>query len=302
MPPRPAPSLQLSLRRRIEAATAHIFMGAMGRLEIDTASAWGGWLGRRLGPLSGAQRTALGNLAQALPELDVTARQDIASQAWDNFGRTMTEYAILPRLWTEGWRDRITVSGHEPLVALAADRKPALLFSGHLGNWETIPLALAQLARPLTIVYRAPNNPAIDAMIGKIRAAYTTAMAPKGAAGARMILKALEAGELVFMVVDQKINEGLEIPFFGRGAFTGPAIARLAMRFGCPVVPVRCERQDGCRFHITVEPPWTFGGPIVGPPNEDAVRAALIRINARIEAWVREHPGEWLWMHRRWPK
>ncbi|TAL01692.1 MAG: lauroyl acyltransferase [Rhodospirillaceae bacterium] len=299
---RPDPSLQLSIRHRIEAAAACAFLGAMARLPIDAASALGGWLGRRIGPLNSAHRTTLRNLAQALPELNAQAHRDIAGQAWDNLGRTVTEYAVLPRLWAEGWRDRITVSGYEPLAALAAARKPAILFSGHIGNWETIPLALASLARPLTIVYRPPNNPAIDTVIGKIRSAYTAAMAPKGAAGARMIIKALDAGELVFMVVDQKINEGLAIPFFGRGAFTGPAIARLAMRFGCPVIPVRCERLDGCRFHVTVETPWTFGGPLIGPPDENTVRAALTRINARIEAWVRERPGQWLWMHRRWPK
>jgi KDO2-lipid IV(A) lauroyltransferase len=273
----------------------------MACLSVERASAWGGRLGRAIGPLSRAHRTALRNLERAMPELDTAARARIMAEAWENFGRTMTEYAVLPRLWPAGWRTHITVAGHEHLHALAAAGKPALLFSGHLGNWETIPLALAQLARPLTIVYRPPNNPAVDAMIGNVRRNYTSAMAPKGPAGARMIIKALEQGELVFMVVDQKINEGLEIPFFGRGAFTGPAIARLAMRFNCPVVPIRCERLDGFRFHITVEAPWHLDA-ATEQPREDAVRAALVRINTRLEDWIRERPGQWLWMHKRWPK
>ena len=291
---------QLGLRHRVEAAAARGFLGTLARLPIDRASAGGGRLGRLAGPLSSAHRTALRNLAMAMPELDESTRQRIIREVWDNFGRTMAEYAVLPRLWSDGWRDRITVSGHEYVAPLSARRKPAILFAGHLGNWEAIPLALAQLARPLTIVYRPPNNPAVDAMIGEIRSAYTTAMAPKGSAGARMIIKALEAGELVFMVVDQKINEGLEIPFFGRGAFTGPAIARLAMRFGCPVIPVRCERTAGCNFHIDIEEPWTFGE-ATASPDEGSVRDALVRINARLEQWIRSRPGQWLWMHKRWP-
>jgi len=68
------------------------------------------------------------------------------------------------------------------------------------------------------------------------------------------------------------------------------------------VFPVRCERLDGCRFHITVEPPWTFTKSTDGTPTEEDVRAAMTRVNARLEDWIRERPGQWLWMHRRWPK
>jgi KDO2-lipid IV(A) lauroyltransferase len=298
---RPDPSQPLPLRYRVEAGAARAFLSALGALPIGMASAVGAVLARVLGPLSSAHRTAARNLARALPERDAARRRCILGQAWGSFGRTMAEYAVLPRLWPERWRTHVSVSGHETLAALAAAGKPAILFSAHLGNWEMIPLALAQLARPLTIVYRAPNNPSVDALIGGVRAAYTSGMAPKGAAGARLIMKALHNNELVFMVVDQKINEGLPIPFFGRAAFTGTAIARLAMRFQCPVIPVRCVRTRGCRFEITVEEPWTF--PAVAPQQEEeAVRAALMRVNARIEDWIRATPGQWLWMHKRWPK
>jgi KDO2-lipid IV(A) lauroyltransferase len=283
----------------MEAIGARLFLGAMRGLSLEHASALGGRLGRAVGPLSGAHRTAMRNLAMAFPELGGAARLDIAMDAWENMGRTMAEYGVLPRLWPNDWRTRISVSGHEPLAALAAQRKPAILFSAHLGNWETLPIAVAGVAAPMTIVYRAPNNPAVDGMIGRVRSAYTSGMAPKGSAGARVIMRALEAGELLLMIVDQKINEGLEIPFFGRAAFTGPAIARLAMRFGCPVIPVHCERRDGCRFHVTVEEPWDLGR--VDDPSEEVLRAALVRINGKLEEWIRARPGQWLWMHKRWP-
>jgi KDO2-lipid IV(A) lauroyltransferase len=295
--PRPDPSVSLPLRHRLEAAAARAFMGAMSGLSVERASAWGGKLGRAVGPLSSAHRTMLRNLERALPELDAAARHRVATDAWDNFGRTMTEYAVLPRLAATEWRERITMSGHEALVG---ERKPAILFAGHLGNWETIPIAVGRMIRPMTIVYRPPNNPAVDAMIADIRGGYTTAMAPKGAGGARVIMKALQDGELVLMIVDQKINEGLPIPFFGRDAMTGPAVARLAMRFNCPLVPVRAERRDGGRFHVSLEEPWTVES--AGKSEDDAVRDALIRINAKLESWIRQDPGQWLWMHKRWPK
>lgn len=295
--PRPDPSFALPFRYKAEAAIARAFMTAMGKLPVGTVSTWGGRLGRAVGPFSTAHRTMLSNLALALPEYNEAARRKIATEAWDNFGRTMTEYAVLPRLANSDWRERITISGHEHLLGA---RKPAILFAGHLGNWETIPIAVGRMIRPMTIVYRPPNNPAVDRMIGDIRGAYTTAMAPKGAGGARVIIKALEAGELVLMIVDQKINEGLPIPFFGRAAMTGPAVARLALRFQCPIVPVRSERLEGGHFHVAIEDPWMLDR--AGRTEEEAVHDALVRVNAKLESWIRQRPGQWLWMHKRWPK
>ena len=276
---------------------AHILLGVLARLPVDVVSTFGGWAGRTVGPLSRAHRTAANNLARAIPELQAGVRERLLRDAWDNFGRTMMEYAALNRLAHGAEAERVTVEGFETLAALAAQGRPAILFAAHLGNWEVVPAALARLAKPLTIVYRPPNNPLVDKIIGDIRATYTDGMAPKGAAGARQMLKALDAGAHVFMVVDQKLNTGLEIPFFGRGAFTGPAVARMAMRFDCPVFPVRTQRLDGCRFKVTIEAPWTF--PAKG--SEDDVRAALVRINSRLEDWIRAQPGQWLWMHKRWP-
>jgi KDO2-lipid IV(A) lauroyltransferase len=283
-------ALRRPLRYRLEAAAARALFAVLGGLPVDTASAFGGWLGRTVGPLTGAHRTAERNLAMALPDMSDAARERALLDAWDNFGRTMSEYAVLPSLDMS----RIEVVGYERLAALAAAGRPAILAGGHLGNWEIVPLAAARLMKPLTIVYRPPNNPLVDELIGRIRGGYTSGMAPKGAAGTRQIMTALRNGEHVFMVVDQKINTGLEIPFFGRGAFTGPGVVRFAARFGCPVFPIRTERLEGCRFRMTVGEPWIF------TPEDDEGRA-LTQINGRLEDWIRARPSQWLWMHKRWP-
>lgn len=283
------------LRHRAEAALARVVFGLVRHLPFDAVSAFGGRLGRVIGPLTGAHRTARHNLALALPELDEGARAQILANAWDNFGRAMFEYALLSQL--AGTPERIVVEGEEALAALAREGRAAVLFCAHLGNWEIIPMALARGGKPLTIVYRPPNNPLVDEIIGEVRKPYTAGMAPKNTAGARIMLKALGSGEHLILVVDQKINTGMEIPFFGRGAFTGDAVARFAMRYNCPVFPVRTERLPGGKFKVSIEEPWTF--PASGTDEE--VRAALTRINARVEDWVRAHPDQWLWMHKRWP-
>ncbi len=288
--------VKYSLKHRFEAGLAHVVFGLVRHLPFSAVSAFGARLGRTVGPLTSAHRTAARNLALALPELDDTARAKILGDTWDNFGRTMMEYAVLSQL--ADTPERIVVEGHEALAALAREGRAAVLFCAHLANWEIIPMALARLAKPLTIVYRAPNNPLVDKIIGEIRKPYTAGMAPKSATGARLMMKALANHEHLILVVDQKLNTGLEIPFFGRGAFTGDAVARFAMRFDCPVFPVRTERLEDGRFKVTVEAPWQF------PPNgnEEDVRVALTRINRRLEDWIRARPGQWLWMHKRWPK
>ena len=98
------------------------------------------------------------------------------------------------------------------------------------------------------------------------------------------------------MLVDQKMNDGIPVPFFGREAMTAPAIAQFAIRLGAVLVPVRTERLNGARFRITVYPPLEI--PATGDRAADE-HALMIRINAIVEDWVRDRPEQWLWLHRR---
>ena len=121
---------------------------------------------------------------------------------------------------------------------------------------------------------------------------------PKGAAAARRAFAALYRGGHLTMLADQKINEGIPVPFFGRPAMTAPALALLALRFGCDVLPVRVERLGGARFRLTVFAPLA----LARTGNQSADVAALTAcVNATLESWIRDRPEQWLWLHRRWP-
>jgi KDO2-lipid IV(A) lauroyltransferase len=100
------------------------------------------------------------------------------------------------------------------------------------------------------------------------------------------------------MLVDQKQNDGIAVPFFNRDAMTAPAVARLGYRFGCPIIPVRFERLIGARFRCTVMSPIELTE--TGEPGRDVVQA-MTRINAVLEGWIRARPEQWLWIHSRWP-
>ena len=100
------------------------------------------------------------------------------------------------------------------------------------------------------------------------------------------------------MLVDQKMNDGLAAPFFGHDAMSPPALAQFALKFRCPVIPVRVERLQGPNFRITCYPPLEI------TPSGDKQRDILditTKVNSVLEGWIREQPAQWLWLHNRWP-
>jgi KDO2-lipid IV(A) lauroyltransferase len=172
-----------------------------------------------------------------------------------------------------------------------------IFFSGHIANWEIGMLAGVQHGISVAQIYRAANNPLMDRMIARFRSARGEFI-PKGAAGARRAITALRRGTHLALLADQKMNDGIPVLFFGRPAMTAPALAVLALRFDCDVLPLRVERLDGARFRVTVFPPLPL--PRSGEPHADAA-ALMAEVNATLEAWIRDRPEQWLWVHRRWP-
>ncbi len=112
-------------------------------------------------------------------------------------------------------------------------------------------------------------------------------------------MRALREGWAVAIMNDQKYNEGVPAPFFGRLVMTADGPTRLARKFRCPLVPVGIERLPGVRFRITVEDPIPHDE---DPDEEAAVLRTVTAINARVERWLRAAPEQWFWVHRRWPK
>ena len=100
------------------------------------------------------------------------------------------------------------------------------------------------------------------------------------------------------MLVDQKLNAGIAVPFFGREAMTAPALAQLGLKFGIPLIPVSVARLNGARFRVNFHPPLEM--PNSGDRAAD-VRTVMSEVNRLLEGWIRESPAQWLWLHRRWP-
>jgi KDO2-lipid IV(A) lauroyltransferase len=287
-----------AIRNVAEGAGAVLSYAFLRLLPVDWASALGGTLARLIGPFLGITKRAEENLRRALPELSAAERARVIRGMWENLGRVIAEYPHLDKFRLFDPQGRIEGIDAGNILETRDAAKRYLFFSAHYGNWEIAIRTAAQAGFEVTGVYRAPNNPIIDRFMLWARGADGGELVPKGDVAAKKAFGALREGRALCMLVDQKMNDGIAVPFFGRDAMTAPALAVLALRYDCAVVPIRMLRLKGAHFRMMSEPPLPL------PKSGDLVadrRALMIQVNAVVERWVREHPEQWLWLHRRWP-
>lgn len=292
----PALSLSQKLRYGAEAALFLIFMGFFRLIGVDAASAVGGFIGRQIFARTRVTQRARDNLAAAFPEKTQTERDIILRAMWDNLGRTVAEYAHLDKFDLSGPDPRIQVNNIEEIEKVHG--KGVLIVSGHFANWEIMPIAASRYGMDGAIVYRPPNNPYVDRYISRARARKGYAEQISKHQGTRRIFTLLRGGKAILLLADQKTNEGIPVPFFGRDAMTTPAPAALALKLKVPMIFASNKRLGGARFAVTVYPPLAF----TPSGDDDAdMRAMTVAVNLRLEEMVRADPGQWLWIHRRWP-
>lgn len=283
------------VRQRLEALAARALLAVVAALPVDAASSLGGGIARLIGPRLKVSEVARRNLARAFPEKSPAEIEVIVREVWDNLGRVAGEFPHIATLI----KHRVEVVGLEQVHLLRDDGQCGLFIASHFGNWEVAGALAGREGVPLTVVYRAANNPWVEDIYRRFRADAGARQIRKGAEGAREILAVLKAGGHLGMLVDQKMNDGIAVPFFGRDAMTAPAAARFALKFRCPMVLFKVERLKGAHFRMVLLPPMEL--PDTGDIHADT-RTVMTALSRQIEEWVRERPGQWLWLHKRWPE
>jgi KDO2-lipid IV(A) lauroyltransferase len=307
----PIPALSASHLRRFGKQTADAVVGrlAIGLLRVvrwtnvDAMADRAAWVLRKIGPRLPEHRVGRANLAAAFPDIPAAEIERILLGVWDNLGRVGAEFAHLDRLWDYNHIDPdkgrvvFTPRAEELFHQLRTDGKPALVFAAHLANWEVPALAASAYGMDTAILYRPPTVGDIDQRILELRAMKMGVLIPTGLDAPIRTAEALERGLHVAMLVDQYSRRGIEVTFFGRKTKVNPLIARLARHVDCPIHGTRAIRLDGSRFRVDL----TEAIPPVRDGSGDIdVTATMQAITDVIEGWVREHPEQWLWLHRRW--
>jgi KDO2-lipid IV(A) lauroyltransferase len=289
------------LRYSAEAAAFFSFIGLTRLVGLRASSAMGGWIGRnifyRVKPIMDRARE---NLRAAFPEKSDAEREQIIVEMCDNLGRTVSEYGHLAKFSMHGDNPRLEIVNSELGHAAYGSGKGVMFFSGHFANWEMMPFVAAQLGFEGGEVYRPQNNPYIDRwLVDQRKTNGPKDQLAKGVQGTKRIFTLLRRGKAIFLLTDQKTNEGIAAPFFEREAMTTPAPAMFALKLGSILLPTVNERVDGGRrFRMTIYPPLQYTP--TGNHDRD-VHALTCLINDAVEKMVRANPAMWLWIHRRWP-
>ncbi len=283
-------------KSRLLAAFVLSYWSLCELLPVSWASALGSFTMNIVGLFVSRMRKVRANLEIALPDLSSRERNRIVRGIRRNLGRTWSELPHLAEICRPGssWIDMKGCEHYEREIAAG---RPIVFVSAHLGNWEITAGAVAHRGIPLTVVYTQNRNPIIQRRLHRYRRGLHCGLVPKESA-ARSLVKALSLGESVGLLVDQRVPDGVLIPFFGRPARTTISPARLALKFGASIVPTQCQRLGGARFRITFHEPLRLADFL---PGADPEIALTTRINRHIESWIRDQPADWYCMRWRWP-
>jgi KDO2-lipid IV(A) lauroyltransferase len=266
-------------------------------LPFKVSVAFGGWIGRHVGPYLPLSKRARSNLQKCFPHLTHQEIEHIVVGMWDNYARLAAEYANADAFWDGKNLHNIEIVGMENLKNFQDDGKPGIIFTAHTGNWQMITLAAQSIGFDLTQMYRPANNPWVDSLMLYCQKLAVKNVITKKNRGPKDFLSLLRRKEHVLLLVDQKMGEGISVPFLGRNAMTAKGVARMYLNQNCPLLPARTERLHESHFRVTFYPPIDFKPQ--GDHQQDMYNL-LLHINTMIGEWVLERPGEWLWLHRRW--
>lgn len=270
-----------------------IMLGFFHLMTPERASKIAGRLGRQIGPRLATSRKALVHLKMAIPGKTDTEYAAIIKGMWDNLARIVSEYPNLAYLASQ-----VELVGIDHLKMAFEETEQVILFSGHVGNWEIMAPALLEYGLELDLVYRAPNNPWSDKALDYFRSMKGKLLTiPKSKSGTRLLVDRMQNGNSIGILIDQKYNEGLAVPFFGYPAMTSPAFALLAQKYNCPLIPFRVERLKDTSFRLSFFEPLKT----VDSNGENLLPETIIaEAHALLEGWIKERPEQWLWLHRRW--
>jgi Kdo2-lipid IVA lauroyltransferase/acyltransferase len=294
------PPLSKRLKRTVRYGLLRAVLAVVQWLPLPWAQGLGRALGTAAFHLAPAERRkALASLEVAFPELSAADRLALARRTFQHLGTVALEVAVAPRLGPR-FAGLVDCSGN----ALSAFKeglqrgKGVVVVGAHLGNWELQAWAVARAGIPLHAVGKENVDPRLTRLMDRFRARGGVRNIWRGQPGAAVaLLKALRRGEALAMLIDQDTNvQSVFVPFFGRPAATPRAAADLILRTGAAACVCLIHKRPDGTYRATSEEVLV---PSTGEAERDAVELTA-RFTACIEAAIRAHPEQWVWMHQRW--
>lgn len=260
---------------------------------LHALGAWTGWLAQWAPTRS--RRNVWENIPRCFPELTAEQQRRMVRATLIETAKSFLETAAL---WN--WPGPKVlglireVIGSEVLDQAMARGRGVIIVMPHLGSWELAASNCSSL-QPMTTLYKPPGSAALEAMMLAGRQRFGARLVPTDAKGLRALYQALARGETVGILPDQnpRPGTGIHVPFFGQQTYTMTLVGRLIQKSGAEVIYAYAERLSrgaGFRMHLRAA-----GGTFEGLD----LKALTARVNADIEACVREVPTQYQWTYRR---
>lgn len=289
---------RITISHRLEYAAVRVLQGLICALPGGAARELGAAVGSLAYALGIRRGVVMGHLSRIFgAERSGSELAVIAKESYRNFGRTTFEYARFPRLTPKVIDATVSLEGGQHLDRALEKGNGAILVAGHFGNWE-LAATLATMGYPLTFLVGEQHNTLVDGLMNRLRAGFGVELVPL--TGSLMgVLRALRRNRIVAMLSDQDAgSSGIFVDFLGRSASTPYGPGRIAARTGAPVLPGNAVRMPGGRHELVICP--AVAPPPDGASTDDAARHYTQAYTAALEDFIRRHPEQYFWMHRRW--
>ena len=267
-------------------------LGILSILPYQKKIALGGLIYQKIiSPLSGNRERIIDNLKLIFPNLERRKREELCRQVPNNIGRTVFEL-LSPNAFSNIAKSaKVSGPGFKILKDAQEQKKPVILVSGHFGNYDVVRVVLNTNQISVGALYKPMSNPYFNTFYERCIKQIAEPLFPRGRAGMGNMMRYLEDGNVVALLIDQYMSHGEPLKFLGHTAYTATSAAKLALKHDALLITFYVVRNnDGVNFDLVFESP-------VKPSTPREMTQVL---NDRLEKQIRKNMGQWLWTHKRW--
>ena len=250
----------------------------------------------KIGSLIKSEKIINANLEKFLGSQNIDLKKNIKLQMWGNYGKTFVEYLFLHKF--RNMNSHIQIKGEEIIDKIKKNNKPVIFVSGHFANFELMSMELTKRDVKLATIYRPLNNFFLNPFMEYLRKKYICQKKKKkGLIGVKDSIQYIKNNFSVALMIDQRVSEGKNLPFFEHMALTTTMPAQMALKFDLDIVPIYISRNLTNNFEMEIYEPIKI------LKNEDVEANKLnisIQLNKILEKMISRDPGQWIWTHNRW--
>ena len=248
-------------------------------------------IGKFIGPIFRSKSSIKKNLKKA--NININTNK-IASNVLGNYGRIFAEYVHLKNFRNEKLNKYLSIEGGEYLNEIKKNNQKVVFISGHFNNFELMAMQIEKNGIDCAAIYRPLNNPYLNKVMEKIRKRdICKIQIKKGRSGTREIINNLKKNRSIALMIDQRVREGLKVPFFGHLATSTTIPAQIVKKYGCLVVPIYIERNENNFFKLYVSKPIKIN-------KSKTIMEITLFLNKILEKMILKNIDQWIWTHDRW--